>query len=203
LAVICFIPLLIWLKSTGSVLPYFTGEYPPGQGYYVFSKLCGLFALTLINVQVILVLLVALGSVQIKRMHAYLGVTIVTLSLLHYMLFVTAVSIRQGDLASGLFTFRFNDFYHTYLSVGLASFILLIVVALGGVLRSKLSSQFSTVIHRFYFFVIIGVYLHSFSVGSEIQGRFAGAFFSIFGCIICALLLKLFLIPRRAENATA
>ncbi len=197
---IIILPLLLWLYQTGSPLIYLTDHAPAGQLPYVLSKLFALYALAFIHYQVIAVLLAKLGNHFSRGVHFAIGSMILFLSLSHFLLFVTAASLRQGGMAWSLFTFDFGDFYHTYLSVGLISLLLLAIVVLLGALRSRFRGPAFRVAHRLYFLVIGGVYLHSLSVGSEVQSVWGLLYFVTLSSIVLTLSM-LVLIRSRREMA--
>jgi len=200
---IFILPLLLWLYQTGSPLIYFTDAAPAGQLPYVLSKLFALYALAFIHFQVIAVLLAKLGNRFPRGAHFALGFLILILSASHFLLFVSAASLRQGGIAWSLFTFDFGDFYHTYLSVGLISLLLLALVVLLGALRSRFRTPIFRVAHRLYFAVIGGVYLHSLSVGSEVQSFWGAVYFAMLGFIVVTLCILVFIRSRREVVAYA
>jgi len=191
------LPLLLWLYQTGSPLIYFTDDAPAGQLPYVLSKLFALYALAFIHFQIMAVLLAKLGNRFPRSMHFVLGVMILILSLSHFLLFVSAASLRQGGMAWSLFAFDFDDFYHTYLSVGLISLLTLVLVVFLGALQSRFRGPVFRIAHRLYFLVIGGVYLHSLSVGSEMQSFWGVLYFSTLGFIVVILTMLVFIKGRR------
>lgn len=202
IGVVALLPLVLWYRHSGALTPYLSGHYPAGQLPYVLSKLFGLYALVFIHIQIIWVLLNHLRGLMGRRAHSVLGFAIACLALSHYVLFILATSLRQGQFASGLLWLSFRDFYHTYLSIGLLCLIALAVVVVAGLKRAEKQTNIGKWCHRLYGGMIVGVYLHSMSVGSEMRSEYAGYYFACLGAIILGLMVLVVFRLRRASHVT-
>lgn len=184
------VPIFIWRQQTGDLSIYFDGTAPPGQLPYIFSKLMGMLALTIIAVQVIISLCQFLQIITVwwlGRTHLWFGVAVVIFSLSHLLLFFTAVTLRQESVAVSLFFPDFRDFYHTHLSFGLLGLWLLIVVAVIGRLRKKQRFFWLAKYHRIYWVAIVLIYFHALAVGSESQSPAGLLFYASLGSLMAIL----------------
>lgn len=183
-------PLLIWFQQVGSILIYFQEGVPEGQLIYVLSKLTGMLALFSIAWQIIVTLCKKLNILTFNwtlKSHKRMGYLILFFALAHMLLFVIAVSLRQGYPAWGLFMPNFKDYYHTRLTLGLIGMGLLIFVSFIGVLRLKLPKIKMSYLHRAYWLSILSIYFHSLAIGSDVQAPLAFLFYAFLGLIIVIL----------------
>ncbi len=170
-AVAIVVPAGAWMASVGDVGEYFRYRMPPGQTLYIFSKLAGLTAASLLTTQIVLVLLKDVpGLAWSARQHAAFGLLAVAVLLAHVGLFIAAASVRSGSVEAGLLLPAFgHDAYRTGLSFGsLGLMVLAVVVPLGAVVRRAPKNR--TVIkntHRCGVAAVgLGI-LHALVVGSE------------------------------------
>ncbi|MBV1874063.1 MAG: hypothetical protein KUG80_04750 [Gammaproteobacteria bacterium] len=203
------VPCWLWYQGTGDLSLYFLPSVPSGQWLYVLSKLVGMLALTCIAWQVIVTLLIKLQWLPIDCLdrkwfgtpHRAMGVLIVALMFTHVLLFFSAMSLRQGELAWSLWLPNFSDFYHTHLSFGLIAMALMCVVAASGRIRSRRNSILANKFHRLYWVAISLIYFHGLAVGSESQSP-AGLLFYL-GMGVVSLFLAFVFVLRPIKTRLA
>lgn len=171
-AVTLMIPVAVWLIATHGPVPYFTHHVPPGQRFYILSKLCGLLALTLFWLQGMTALArfspALRGFFSLPRLqHILLGVTTFVLAAAHVGLFITASSLRTQHLALPLLLPKFDQgFYTSFVSLGAIAAWLLVLVIIAGVMRAR-GQAWARWIHRISFVVFGLGFLHGIVIGSE------------------------------------
>lgn len=193
-------PGAIWIAQTGDVFFYFSDMAPRGQLLYVLSKLVGMYALASIVWQVILSLLdkAEILSVPWKgKGHKIMGSLIVILALSHLLLFFSAVSLRQGYPAWGMFLPNFNDYYHTHLTLGLIALWGLFAILMAGILRVINKGKQLHFLHKTYLLSAGLAYWHALSVGSEVQSNAGMVYYLIVGAI--ALIILAFWLLKRSS----
>ena len=152
------IPVAVWLISTHGPIPYFTHYVPPGQRFYIVSKLCALLALTLFWFQCMTALArfspALRGFFSLPRsQHVLLGVTTFVMTLAHVGMFITASTLRTGRLALPLLVPKFDQgFYTAFVSVGAIAVWLLLMVVIAGAMRVR-GHTWARWIHRISFMV--------------------------------------------------
>jgi len=168
------LPVAIWWKAVGSPGHYLQAQLPPGQLFYVLSKLAGLLSITLLGLQVALVPLSKMTRnatfSRTPNVHRWFGIVVLIVVSIHVFLFVGAASQRSGHFAYGLLGVRLsNGFYDQIVSVGAVAFYLLICAVLLGVfLFRKRRSKAFRYAHRICVTgVVVLAVVHSFSIGSE------------------------------------
>lgn len=189
--VLAVCPLLIWLEQTGSLAFYFSESVPDGQLIYVFSKLAGMYLVFLLWLQIFDSLKTDLVGMEKKssRFHSIMGLSIVTLAVGHIILFFSAVTIRQGSPAWGVFWPGFKDYYHTYLMIGVFAFFALCGTALVGKLRK--SRPLNTILgygHKLYYVSLILAYTHAIAIGTEFQSLWGAMFYSALAVSLASLI---------------
>lgn len=172
-ATLLCIPAVTWLSVTGNPLGDLYNELPPGQLLYRFSKLAGLYAVMLLWMQVMYGLLKTLPRVQgilpiwSVSLHRGLGLSVLVLALLHFGLFVIAVSLRKQAVAWNLFLPDFSQgFYTSVVSVGWCALLVLLIVAIVGLLRNKLSGPWLK-LHRLALLVLWAGMVHGLLIGTD------------------------------------
>jgi predicted ferric reductase len=166
------IPVLVWLISTNGPVAYFVNEVPPGQRFYILSKLFGLLALALFWLQCMAALarfVPALrGFLSLSRKHhIWIGASTFTLVLFHIGLFVTASTFRTGHLALPLLMPKFDQgFYASFVSLGAIAFWILLAVIVAGVLRLR-GGEVWRWLHRASLVVFTLGFLHGITIGTE------------------------------------
>lgn len=163
-------PLWVWISVEGNPLTYITHPVPAGQALYIFSKLVGLYAFTLLWLHVVWVILrnTQLGYLLPrwqKHYHQTMGISITVIILMHVTLFISAVSLRKESFAYNLLLPNFSDYYHSLLSLGLlALWLLPVVIYAGFKLRVDATKRW---LHRLGFILFTLIFFHGIGVGSE------------------------------------
>lgn len=205
LFILFLFPGVIWIQQTGDIRFYFSNSVPDGQLLYVLSKLTGLYAFFFLMIQI----LVSLSSRYqviplpwISKLHKIGGSFVFLLSFLHLLLFFSAVSLRQEQLALGLLVPNLSDFYHTQLTFGLIGLWLLLLVVVTGLIRTIRKSQYAPMIHRVCLFSTVLIYLHVLAIGSESQSNMGLALYINLGLLFIVLLYMVYVKKYRmsAEN---
>jgi predicted ferric reductase len=165
-------PVLVWLISTHGPIAYFIHEVPPGQRFYIISKLFGLLALTSFWLQCMAALARFAPALRgflnfSRRQHAWMGATTFALVAIHVVFFITATTLRTGQLALSLLMPKFDQgFFSTYVSLGAVAFWILLAVIAAGVLRSR-GHEVWRWIHRASLVVFAIGFLHGIGIGTE------------------------------------
>lgn len=166
------IPALVWLISTQNPVAYFVNEVPPGQRFYILSKLFGLLALAAFWFQCMTALArfapALRGFVSLsRRQHIWIGASTFVLIVTHIGLFVTASTLRTGHLALPLLLPKFDQgFYSAFVSLGAVAFWMLLAVIVAGVLRAR-GNQMWRWVHRASLVVFAIGFLHGITIGTE------------------------------------
>jgi len=165
------LPGVVWFQSTGNLLADLRPGSMPGQVPYLLSKLLGLYVIIFLWLQVMYGLtrndyLFALLPAWSKKRHQLLGITTIVVIVLHYVLFVAAVSIRKGMFAYDLLVPDFSDYYHTMLSLGWLAFIMIIAVLFARVARKYIKINMIWV-HRLAVPALFTGLVHGLMIGSE------------------------------------
>jgi predicted ferric reductase len=166
------IPVLVWLISTHGPIAYFIHEVPPGQRFYIVSKLFGLLALTLFWLQCMTALArfapALRGFLSLsRRQHVWIGATTFVLVAVHIGLFLTASTLRTGHLALPLLVPKFDQgFYSANVSLGAVAFWILLAVTAAGLLRLR-GHQIWRWVHRASLVVFALGFLHGIAIGTE------------------------------------
>ena len=193
------LPLVFW-QLTSDVMGYFYYGAPKGQITYVFSKLFGLYAALLLWYQTVSALLKTTDYKVLPQwawlQHQRLGLLILLMVVLHITCFIAAVSLRQEALALDLLLPDFQDFYHTSITIGLSSFLLLLPAVIAALMRRRLPSLWKY-IHRGMVFVVLSGLLHGYLIGTESRyGYYAIFYISLMASIFIALLLRWRRVPE-------
>ncbi len=195
LLVMAVVPALIWLQSTGDISIYFEYETPPGQVYYVLSKLTGMYAVFLLWLQVVLALAkrTNIGEklpLQSINFHRNLGVLSFSTLVFHIALFVTAVSIRKSYFAYELLLPNISHgFYAFAMTLGVFAFYGLILVVIAGYIRRR-GIQKTKWVHRVSVVALYLTLIHCLLIGTETRYLIMMA---IYAFMICTLTVTLYL----------
>lgn len=166
------IPVLVWLISTHGPLAYFVNEVPPGQRFYILSKLFGLLALALFWFQCMAALArfapALRGFLSLSRQqHVWIGASTFALIVIHIGLFVAASTLRTGHLALPLLIPKFDQgFYTSFVSLGAIAFWILVAVIVAGVFRAR-GAEVWRWVHRASLVVFTLGFLHGITIGTE------------------------------------
>jgi predicted ferric reductase len=205
------IPVVVWLVSTGSPLPYLTRYVPPGQTVFAVSKLCALLGFAMFWLQSMTALArfapALRGFLHLGRtQHILLGTTTFILIAAHLSLFIVASSLRTGHVTLALLLPRFDQgFYNTHIAFGASAFWLLLIAVAAGVARARGLFQVRW-LHRLVILVFALGLLHGTAIGSETRFgmmRYVYAFIALsFGTAICSVIWLAIrrAVQRRAEE---
>ncbi|GGX65960.1 hypothetical protein [Saccharospirillum salsuginis] len=171
-----------WWYSTTDVTTYWQYGAPPGQVWYVLSKLFGLYAAVLLWLQALCGLLkptpyAAWLPSWARARHGILGAISVLVVTAHIGSFVMAVSLRKNSIEWPLLLPNVKDFYHASITVGLTAFFLLLLAATAAGLRNRIGPIWRRV-HRLMPGVIALGLLHGFLIGTETRYGFYTVFYS-------------------------
>lgn len=197
--------VIAWLWTTGNPMDYGGGAAPPGQRFYLASKLAGLAAMAIFWVQALSGLarrtpLLRPWFSLSQRAHRNLGLATIMLLVAHAALFITGVSTRSGHLAVGpLIPDLTAGFYKFYVSIGVLALASMLVVLLAGFLRRRWSIWRWA--HRLWTVGFgLGV-LHAVTIGTETR---VGVMFYLYLTMAAALGIAVILWWAGAsENALA
>jgi predicted ferric reductase len=203
------VPVLVWLISTHGPVAYFVHEVPPGQRFYIISKLFGLLALALFWLQCMAALARCSPALRgflslTRRQHIWVGTITFGLVAVHVSLFVAASTLRTQHLALPLLVPKFDEgFYSSFVSVGAIAFWVLVMVIVAGVLRAR-GHQSWRWLHRASFAVFSLGFLHGIVIGTETRFglmKYVYAFISLSLATAVASWLWM-LVRARAQRAT-
>lgn len=167
LIILFLIPTVVWLNNTGNPLLYLTKHVPIGQGFYVWSKLFGLYAVILFWLQATIGLL---KNTKYQpqwispAIHKWLGITLLLIIIFHVSSFITATTLRSGHLTSHLLLPNTEDYYHARITLGLLSFSLVVVTLLARKITTK---NIRINLHRLSLPAFYLSAWHSLAIGTE------------------------------------
>lgn len=189
-------PLMAWVSSTGFFTVYNPEVAPPGQTFYLFSKLFALYAMFTLWYQLITSLVKRLELSGFMSLlpkwsydyHRIIGSITLGLSLAHFLLFFVAVTIRKQQIAFDLFIPIFDHgYYRTGVSIGLMALAGLVIVPFAAHLRNFWPSHWRR-LHRMAYGVFIAGAIHGLMIGSESRtGVFWGVYLFYFGSVVALL----------------
>ncbi|HFD31674.1 MAG TPA: hypothetical protein ENJ28_03010 [Gammaproteobacteria bacterium] len=154
------------LLLSGGNFTELTRTYAPaGQTSYLFSKIMAIFVYVLMWWQIMLGLV---NKVNTKH-HILLGLSVFSLILMHVLLFISAVSIRQGELKLGMLLPDFtSDYYKSGLSFGVMALFFIVIATFTGVFRKKLQS-FWKLGHSLVYITFALATTHGLMIGSDVN----------------------------------
>lgn len=174
-----FMLLISYLLLGERFIEAFSLSYaPPGQTLYVLSKTTALFVYVLMWWQIMLGMFKKIN----KKQHVILGASLFVLIFIHVALFVTAVSIRQGELHLSVLVPVFSEgYYSDALAIGVIAFFMIIAATLAAVLRKQFSKSWKWV-HALVYFSFLLATVHSLMIGSEVNsGLFS---YIVYGAVL-------------------
>lgn len=186
-------PLYIWLQTAGSLQDYWTMQLPPGQVFFIFSKLFALYALQFLWLQFVLALLkLDKRSSMPHSVHTVLGSLTVISILTHIGLFITAVAIRAEHFPVALLLPRFTSgFYNTAVSLGLIGIWMILIAFVAGMMVRHLTRYMNASrsavlrwLHRLVYLALLCSVLHGFLIGSETRLEISQFIFAMMGLIL-------------------
>jgi DMSO/TMAO reductase YedYZ heme-binding membrane subunit len=151
---------------------------PPGQSLYVLSKVTAILVYMLMWWQILLGVFKKVNT----KYHALSGMTLLFLIVFHATLFITAVSIRQGELHLGMLLPDFTaGYYKTGLSLGVIGFYLLVIATIASTLRSRFRQSWRYG-HSLVYFTFALATIHGLMIGSDINsGLFS---YIVYGAVL-------------------
>ncbi len=160
---------------------------PPGQSLYVLSKATALLVYVLMWWQIMSVIF---KRVNVK-LHIILGTSLFLLITLHMVLFIAAVSIRQGELHMGALLPDFTiGYYETGVSVGVFAFLLMLLATVASTLRKRLGKYWKYG-HALVYFSFLLATIHGLMIGSDINsGLFSYVVYGAVFSLVIAFLYK-------------
>ena len=183
------VPGATYFHMLGDITVYFNYTVPDGQLLYILSKLIGLYAFFLLWVQILYGILhtqlfptFMLGT---TRFHQNMGVVIVMLLALHIVLFVTAVSVRNGYFAYQLLLPNFNGYYFKMVSLGIFGGLMISVAVIIAWFRRKIKKHWRA-FHWLVLLAFIMIFFHSYLIGSETR---TGLMPYLYGFMLSTMLL--------------
>lgn len=186
IAFYALMPLIIWMQSIENLSDYFGYSLPPGQLAYIFSKLMGLYALSLLSLQIVVGLL--LPKTGRRHFHQYLGLCSLAALLIHASLFVCAASLRSGHLALHLFLPKlFATYYEFGVSMGVIGFWVILIVVVAGVCRLSGFKSWRW-LHYLAFPAFIVIYTHGLLIGSDTRILITNLFYGVIALTIALAL---------------
>lgn len=170
-----------WWYSTADLTAYWQYGAPPGQIWYVLSKLFGLYAAVLLWLQALCGLLLPTSfGIWLPRWararHGILGGITLLVVVGHIGSFVAAVSLRKARFEWPLLLPNLSDFYHSSITVGLIAFFLLLLAVGAAFLRHSLRPVWRW-LHRLVQGVVALGLLHGFLIGTETRDGFYTVFY--------------------------
>jgi len=185
LIILATIPAFYWLQSIDDFSIYIDYETPPGQLFYIFSKLTGLYAVFLLWLQILLGL--ARRTPYGERLglsilfHRNLGIVAFTALVLHAALFIIAVSLRKEDFAYDLLLPVFDHgFYRIAVTLGVLALYGLIFTLVAGILRRR-GKQWAVWMHRISLLAFALTLAHCLLIGTETRYFAMIALYSVMG----------------------
>ena len=194
-AVLMFvIPAWQWTLNVISPWELFEHELPPGQWFYLISKLVAQYAFLFLTIQIIFGFLLAYKANQVKwltvKVHRTVGICVLFSTMMHACLFIVAAWIRAGHFPLAVLGLHFDEgYYNLYISVGFLSACLLIVVVLIGLSRNFLPNRIFRYGHRLAWLVWILGFCHSVAIGTETSGKLVWSWFYLIAAALIGLLL--------------
>lgn len=187
--VVFILPFMLW-HFTSDVIHYFRYGAPPGQIWYVFSKLFGLYGVLLLWYQAASTLLKNTPYASVFPrwtflQHRFLGSFTLMAITLHIACFVTAVSLRKETLALGLLLPDFRDFFHTAITIGLFGFFIALGAMVAAMLRQRLPRVWRG-LHRSMVLVVVLGLVHGYLIGTETR---YGWYEIFYGTLLVTMLL--------------
>lgn len=196
------VPLQTSMLLGGDFTEYFRHESPAGQVPYLAAKLCALYAIELVWLQALLGLwrhrIVATGFVSgaaWRNTHRALGLATLTMIVAHVALFVTATSMRNRSPAFDLLLPWGHGVYRTWVAVGAAAF-LLILLAAGAQLLLRSHANLRLRLHRLVLLAMVLVAIHSLTIGSESRSGWVAWMYAVMALSLGAALLDRYVLSR-------
>jgi hypothetical protein len=193
LLLLLIVPVWQWGAEIVQPRNLFTYQLPPGQWYYLLSKLLAQYAYAFLTAQVILgSSLVVFGNRTwlTVKLHRGIGICVLIAVFLHVGFFAYAVWLRSDHFPTALFTLRFDQgYYNFFISIGVIAAGLLIVAAVLGGARTSIPGFLFNYGHRIVWPAWLGAVWHSFAIGTETKGGVIWSLFYVLGVLLVSLLV--------------
>jgi len=151
---------------------------PSGQGLYLFSKITHIFVYILMWWQIMMGLVKKVST----KHHILLGIGVFTLILTHVISFISAVSIRQGELNVSMLLPDFtSDYYKSGLSFGVMALFLIFIATFTGVTRKTFQNSWK-VGHSLVYIAFATATVHGLMIGSHITSGMLS--YIIYGAVL-------------------
>jgi len=201
------LPIFAWIDNTGGLTRLFDIHEPPGQSWYLLSRLFGVVALSAACWQFFIGLERRLPVVLFSRpelrslVHAQFGLLTFLLFWSHALCFVTAVSIRKSQFAYGFLLPNVDDYYHSVISIGWLALVA-ISVAVFARLFSISKQQYW---HKLVYAVLPLAVAHSVLVGTETRDIVMLVNYGLLAIIWCISVSLVFFVktpPMKSHDVT-
>lgn len=179
------LPVFAWMQNTGGFERLFDTHEPPGQSWYVLSRLFGVIALSVGCWQFVIGLSSKFPVALFKKrhhqtvIHGLLGLGTFVLFWAHALCFVTAVSIRKQFFAYGLLLPNMSDYYHAVISIGWLALVLVTIAVAARAFRIRNRHQW----HKLVYGVLPLAVIHSALVGSDTRDPLLIANYLLIGTV--------------------
>ncbi len=186
LALLLTTPVVLWYDGLSTLTAGLLDDAPPGQTFYVLSKLMGLLAITLAGIQ--LLVGYTLSSIT-QRLHIVLGTGLLVCALSHWLCFSMAGYQRTESFPWHLLQpWTDGAYYHTGILFGALALWMLLVIVLSGV-GSLRRYVWAKALHRMGVGVFVFALVHAWMIGSEATGLWGKVFLMLLtGLVMLAML---------------
>mgnify|MGYP000518847835 FL=1 len=184
---------VVWASNLNELVDYVVNPGPPGQLLYNVSKYFGFLGICVLLLQVI----IGLASKFLKKSggwHKKNAYLLLVLVFLHVLTFVSAVSVRSGSFAWEVVVPDMSNYYHTMISFGILSSVVVVVSMFTGKELVKRKAEHVAKMHIGLACLSMLALVHALSIGSETRSDMSIILFSVL--ILMMLLQAAFLMLR-------
>lgn len=190
---VLLLPAWQWALGVVNPLDIFEHQLPPGQWFYLVSKLVAQYAFLLLTFQLILGFFLTktiyLPWITIN-VHRIVGIGVFVTSLAHAGLFIVAAWLRSGHFPLEVVSLQFTKGYYAfYVSIGVLTACFLWGVFLIGLLRKRLPNAIFRYGHKLAWIVWILGFSHSIAIGTETNSGLVWSWYYLVVAAIIATLL--------------
>lgn len=191
---ILLLPAWQWAMGVVNPLDIFEHQLPPGQWFYLVSKLVAQYAFLVLTLQLILGFFLTNQTISLSwltvNVHRTVGIGVFVTSLTHAGLFIVAAWLRSGHFPLEVVSLQFTKGYYAfYVSVGVLTVCFLCVVFLIGLFRKQLPNSIFRCGHKLAWIVWILGICHSFAIGTEIYNGMVWSWYYLLVTILISLLI--------------
>jgi len=196
------LPILAWTENTGGIYRLFDIHQPPGQSWYVISRLFGLLALTACCWQFFIGLSrkyptpLFSKAKTLRKTHASLGLISFILFWSHALCFTTAVSIRKELVAYQFLLPNVSDHYHSIISIGWLALMLVSIAVAARIFGLRHQDKW----HKLVYAVFPIALLHSYLVGSDTRDTAMILFYVVLALVWCGAIYMAYFKNRIETN---